>query len=294
VGEDIRLFVESLIGRYGIVKVVTTPYLLVPFIAGLGLFRNRSTASLLGAAATFVISLLVIVFLSLQLRRERGIRAERERIIARYTEAAYLDGPVPYEWENWQETIQVTRHGDSIIEQWLTAKVIGEKPLHVLWFAQYQSEGTVVRDSQRRRVQVRISSFSEETGNRTPGARYDTTYQWGQNKLRVYLHFDQPIQPGSIVRLYVRWVWPAYYAHVLDGNVDKVEWSLRWTRIRQITSTVTFDKHCHLDGRLTVRAYEGSPVPRVTPQNGNVTVVAEYSPGDVQRKVGYWLDGSRP
>lgn len=291
--EDITRIVEALVQRYGTFRVVASPYILVSLLSGLGLLRNAQTAYTIGVCAIVFTSFVLATAFGLALRLERNARRGRERIILRLSETVSEVQGDPYRFVSWDETTLVGRRGDTTIDQYVRIEVSGDQPLRVLWRGTQKTSG-VVSSAERRKVTVRMASFNEENGERRIGADHDIEYFWREDVLLAYLYFSEPILPGSIVLLYTRWVWPEFYADLVDGGRDVVEWvRKRPVSIDHIKLRMIFDRSAGITRPLSVRPRQGSPSPRQERRgDGSIEVTVEYTGPQITERVGFFLDNA--
>ena len=213
--DDLQRFLDYLITKYGVLRVLLGPFAAIGLLAGAGIITGGGV-SLAATAGGIFIALVIITALSLQLRSARHLSAERARIVNFYTQQfAQSDGPYSFTIEDWDERVTINKHGDAVLERWVTIKVEDEN-LYSIWSGAYTQAD--VNDAQRRRVKVEARGFDENNGSRILGARYDVTSKWEGKKIRLFVHFERPASAGEIVRIWLRWEWPTYYEGLLNGR----------------------------------------------------------------------------
>ena len=220
--DEIQRFLESLLANYGVGRVLLGPFALITLLAGLGLV-NGGTSAFVGVGLSLFVAVVIISALTLQLRSNRELLRERARIVNLYTERFVLRESQSYSVEDWDESVVITKNGDTKLEKWVTIRV-GSDSLYSAW-TWIQEAGKSSTDqisrSERRRFTFEARSFNEQ---RALGARYDVTSEWNGNKIQLFIHFEQPAQAREIVRIWMRWEWPRYYKNLLEGDTAIVDW----------------------------------------------------------------------
>jgi hypothetical protein len=261
---DVQRFVEALINRYGIWRVILAPYGLVPVLGALGVVFDRRTAALLGTAGAIFVSFLLVVWLSFQLHRERACNQDQVKLINSYVDLLLEDRPLAFEYDDWEEYVTVGRNGDTTVEQFATLRVTEPaKPMSVFWVALYQSAGPLLSDTGRRRVVVTADRFTPVgPHDRKLGARCETTQRWeAGNRLRLVVHLTEPLELGDLAHLHLHWTWPGFYRDLVGGGRDVIEWTTK-VGARSLRSSVTFNPECMLPHGLEIVPYAGTPAPR--------------------------------
>ncbi|MCK2216099.1 hypothetical protein MF672_020180 [Actinomadura sp. ATCC 31491] len=291
--EDVRRFIEALITKYGVWRVATGPFLLVPILAALGLVAGGSTVSVIAASLTLLISVILVVALAQQLRTERRRRAERDKVITRLVGIlAASDKPAPYAYRTWDEHVVVSRHGDTVIDQWKEVVVEQGQELSILWAGTEQSAGRPT-ETERRKIEVFACNFTDTPQGRRDGADYDLVEVWQENALVIYLPLDQPIQEGRRLKIHITWVWPGFYRHLVEGGRDDVFWLSKRAKLQNLTFSMTFGPSCGLDRELRIRPFPGCPAPRQQLRADRSLVIdGAYGPKGVPPRAGFTLDNS--
>lgn len=284
--DDLQQFIDSLIAKYGVFRVLLAPFGVIGLFAGVGLITT-GTASLVAVFLGLFMAVVVIGALSLQLRTTRRLLAERTRIVNLYTgRFARSIESYAYVIEDWDESVTVSKNGDTTLEKWVTIQV-GDEDLYSVWSWIYKRNP--VGNAERNRVKVEARSFDE---NRELGARYDVTSAWEGNRVQLFVHFEQPAHAGQIVRIWLRWEWPEYYNGLLAGEIDVVEW-LMHRPTKRIATKMLFDTSCKIRSAFHVTPHADCPVPQQTINPDKSLIVAiEYSDVPVDTRIGFRLDGS--
>jgi hypothetical protein len=293
---DFQRFLEQLVMRYGLWRVVLAPYSLVPVLSGLGIVFDLRLAVFLGSISLTAVSFVLIVWLSYRLRVERHVNQDLERVTNNYAEIMLSTRPVPFQYELWEEYIVVGRGGDAVIEQYLTIRVVKRtKPVHIVWVKQHQSSRLPMSDLQHRRVSVtarRFAPFAEH--GRRHGAGHITTLRWeAGNKLCAMIHLDEPLQFDDLVHLHLRWIWPGYFRELVRGGRDVIDWRVP-AGITGLACSLTFREDCGLREGLDLTPYAGTPIPRYhATREGRITISLDYKDATAGRKLGLHLDATR-
>lgn len=286
--DDFQRFLDSLVTDYGVLRVLLGPFVAIGILAGTGIITGGAV-SFLATGLSLFIALIVITALSLQLRSTRDLLAERARVVNLYTDRfAGSVGPTAFSVEDWDETVTINKRGDAVLERWYAIKV-GDENLYSIWSGIYS--GFEVRDSERRRVRAQARGFDEQ---RCLGAKYDVTSEWEGSRIRLYIHFEQPAPAREIVRIWIRWVWPGYYSHLLAGEKDVVEWWMHRPS-KRINARMVFEKGCAVDDGFNITPYRGCPMPKQEKQpDGGLVITAKYEDVKTETKMGFWIDSSNP
>jgi hypothetical protein len=287
VWEDFQRFLDYLIKQYGIGPVMLAPFGTIAVLAGAGVI----TGGAVSLAATGLGLFVAVVFISalyVQLRGTRQLLVQRARVLARYTDRfARSFESYAFQIVDWNESVIVGKRGDTVLEKWVTIEV-GDEELYSVWSWVYARDE--VSAAERRRVRIEARGFDE---NGTFGARYDVTEQWEGNRVKLFIHFEQPARAHQTVRVWIRWEWPRYYSSLLDGDIAVVEW-LMHRPAKRVSTRIVFDRACKLGGELRVTPHQECPVPTQhrTPDDGIEIRIAYFdvTPG---AKIGFTLDGSR-
>lgn len=282
---DVQEFVDSLITRYGVTRVLLGPVAVISLLTGMGLLTQGTKALLAGSAALFV-AVVVISALALQLRAADNLLSERARIVNLYTRrfARHLES-YAYAIEDWDERVTIEKNGDTTLEKWATLR-IGDEDLYSVWTWIFKRGE--VSDAQRRRVRVEARSFDEQG---SLGARYDVTQSWGGNRVQLFVHFEHPAKAHSIVRIWLHWEWPRYYKELLSGATDTVEW-LMHRPTKRIATTMIFSKTCNLRNDFYITPFEGCIIPsQVRAPDNALSIEVEYLDVPVETPIGFTLDG---
>lgn len=285
--DDIQGFIESMLEKYGLFKIVIGPYLVVSTLCGLGFLTRSTVVTFIAVALSFLSTLILLVYTSWQWRNSHAVLVERTRTLNRYIDRFVRNlESTAFSIEDWEEKVTVSRHGNTVIERWITIKV-GSETLYSIWTANYKASTRPILESHRRRVAAQARDFN----GRELGARYDVHDEWRSNKHRLFVHFNEPAEPGEELNLWLRCSWPAFSEDVLAGIASPVEWKLR-RPAKRISSTVTFDKSSGVKGAFSIRPHRGSPRPtqEVLPDK-SVAITVEYSDVKPGSLVGYTLDG---
>jgi hypothetical protein len=169
---EVQGFIETLLDRYGLWKVLTGPFALIGMLGALGLATRNNTTSLIAVILSFFFALVLIVFFAYQWRSTSAGMADRARTLTRYAERFIRQADYQaFAITDWRESVTVGRNGDSTIERWITISV-GAHELYSCWSANYSTTTSELAGSQKRRIKVEARSFDE---NRQLGARYDVT-----------------------------------------------------------------------------------------------------------------------
>jgi hypothetical protein len=291
--EEIGQFIEAMIEKYGLWKVITAPFVVVPILASFGLVVNASTASFLAITFAFFVSFILTAVFGMRLRTERRNRQEGERTIMRLTETVIAEEVgTTYRWETWSQHVVVSKGGDTTVEDWRTLRVNDNAQLRVVW-AGLEKTGGPLMPQQRRSVRVEAYDFTEAGGRREIGIRYDLAKVWHDRDqaLVVYLCFDRALDAGKVVNVYLVWRWPGYYRELVAGGQDKVFFESKRGSVRKIELEMTFDKTCGLKDEMRIQAYPGCPVPnRLFRGDGSMTLNVTYGPDHIPLSAGFTLD----
>lgn len=284
--DDLQRFLDYLITKYGVLRVLLGPFAVVGLLAGAGIITGGGI-SLAATGAGLFIALVIITALSLQLRSARHLSAERARIVNFYIHRLTQSyEPYSFTIEDWDENVTINKHGDAVLERWVTIKVADEK-LYSIWSGAYTQAD--VNDALRRRVKAEARGFDEDNGNRVLGARYDVTSDWEGKKIRLFVHFERPASAGETVRIWLRWEWPTYYEGLLNGRTDIVEWSMH-RPTKHVAAKLVFDKATHAKG-FRITPYARCPMPKQEPQpDGGLMVSTEYRDIEPDTTVGFRID----
>ena len=284
--DDLQRFLDYLITKYGVLRVLLGPFAVIGLLAGAGIITGGGV-SLAATLAGLFIALVIITALSLQLRSARHLLAERARIVNFYIHRlAQSKEPYSFTIEDWDENVTINKHGDAVLERWVTIKVVDEK-LYSIWSGAYTQAD--VNDALRRRVKAEARGFYEDNGSRVLGARYDVTSEWDGKRIRLFVHFERPASAGETVRIWLRWEWPTYYEGLLNGQTDIVEWSMH-RPTKHIAGKLVFDKASH-EKSFHITPYTGCPMPKQEPQpDGGLVISAEYHRIQPETTVGFRLD----
>jgi hypothetical protein len=289
VWDDLQRFLDYLIKQYGIGRIVLAPFATIAILAGAGLITGGAVSFVATGFGLFV-ALVLISALSLQLRSTRQLSIQRARVLGRYTERfARSIESYAFQIVDWDERVVVSKHGDTVLEKWVTIEV-GDEELDSVWSGIYANGGEVSA-SERRRVRVEARGFDE---NGIHGARYDVTQEWEGSRVKLFIHFEQPARPHQIVRLWIRWEWPGYYRNLLSGDTAVVEW-LMHRPTKRVAAKIIFDKTCGLREELRITPYQGCPTPTQhrTPDKG-IEINIEHLDVVTEVKVGFTVDSSGP
>jgi len=296
--DDISRFVEILIDKYGLWRVITAPFVVVPILAAFGIVAGPEAASLLAIGTAFLVSFIIMIAMGAQLRRSRSLHLEQERTIMRLTETVIAEEVgATYVWEQWRQRVTISNNGDSIVEDWRTLRVNNDAELRVIWAA-LEKTGGHLSLRQRRSVKVDAFDFSEADGGRMVGVQYDLARVWDDREqaLVVYVCFSRPLLAGQTKNVLFVWRWPGYYRELMAEGRDEVFFQCRRGTAREITLDMIFDKDCSLKREMRVQAYEQCPAPeqRLHP-DGSLTLHVTYGPENIPKLAGFTLDnGNQP
>jgi hypothetical protein len=286
--DDLQRFLDYLLREYGISRVLLAPFATIGLLVGVGVVTGQTSAFLATGISLFI----AVVFISaqsLELKATRQLLGQRARVLNRYTDR-FSRSIESYAFmiEDWDENVVVSKHGDTVLERWVTIEV-GDEELYSVWSAIYMHGE--ISASDRRRVRVESRGF-DENGNQ--GARFDVTKRWDGNRLQLFVHFEQPAQAHQTVRLWIRWEWPRYYKDLLDGDTAVVEW-LMHRPTKRVATKITFDRSCKLSDNLRVTPYQGAATPRQAKTLDKGTEIAvEYLSVTTGMRFGFTLDGRGP
>jgi hypothetical protein len=287
VWNDLQRFLDYLLREYGISRVLLAPFATIAILVGAGLVTGRTSAFVATGISLFI-AVVFISALSLELKATRQLLGQRARVLNRYTDrfSRSIESNA-FVIEDWDEKVVVSRHGDTVLERWVTIEV-GDEELYSVWSAIYMHGEVTASDP--RRVKVESRGF-DENGN--PGARHDITKKWDGNRLQLFIHFEQPAQAHQTVRLWIRWEWPRYYKDLLDGDTAVVEWMMH-RPTKRVATKITFDPSCKLSDNLRITPYQGAVTPRQarTPDKGT-EIAVEYLSVTTGMRFGFTLDGRR-
>jgi hypothetical protein len=288
VWDDLQRFLNYLLRQYGISRVLLAPFATIAILVGAGLVTG-GTSAFVATGISLFIAVVFISALSLELKATRQLLGQRARVLNRYTDR-FSRSIESYAFmiEDWDEKVVVSRHGDTVLERWVTIEV-GDEELYSVWSAIYMHGE--VSAAERRRVRVESRGF-DENGNQ--GARYDVTQRWDGNRLQIFIHFEQPAQAHQTVRLWIRWEWPRYYKSLLDGDTAVVEW-LMHRPTKRVATKITFDQSCGLGHNLRITPYQGAVAPSQarTPDRG-LEIAVEYLTVATGSRFGFTLDARSP
>jgi hypothetical protein len=286
VWDDLQQFLDYLITQYGVLRVLLGPFAVIGLLAGAGIITGGGV-SLIATGASLFIALVIITVLSLQLRAARHLAADRAKVANYYIhQFTQIDGPYSFTIEDWDEKVSINKHGDAVLERWVTIKVEDQK-LYCIWSGAYTQAD--VNDALRRRVKAEARGFHENDGSRVLGARYDVTSEWEGKKIRLYVFFERPASAGDTVRIWLRWEWPTYYEDLLNGRTDIVEWSMH-RPTKHIAGKLIFDKASHVE-KFHITPYVGCPMPKQELHpDGGLMVSAEYHDIEPETTVGFRID----
>lgn len=274
-------FLDALIQKYGVRRVLLAPFVAMAATSAFGLVRDSNVAAFIAALASAFVAVVLIIYFGIGWRNTRVALAERTRTLTRYVDrfARTAEPPFAFSIGDWEEQVVVGCRGDTVIERWITV-VVGPQEIFSCWTSNYAFASGEMTPAQRRRVVVLARSFDS---SRKLGARYDLTYEWEQNAQRILIHFDQPVSAGETVRIWVRWSWPGYYRSLLDGTAENVEWKM-CRPANRINASIRFEKSAKLRDKLKITQYSpnGSYVVSRSPNttsspDGSVVVEAEYT-----------------
>jgi len=290
--DDVQRFLDYLITQYGVGRVILAPFSIIGLLAAVGVITGGSV-SFIAVGSSIFVAIVFISTLSLQLRRVSELLRERTRVVNLYTDRFVRSESRAYTVEDWDEFVTVNRNGDTTLEKWITIRV-GDEDLYSAWSWVYKTgiwKSSQIGASERRRIKVEARGFDE---NRNLGARYDVTQEWEDNRLQLFIHFEDTAPAGAIVRVWIRWVWPRYYKALFDGGTEVVEW-LMHRQAKRISTTMSFDPKCAPKGNFNISPHTGCPVPAQTrTPDGRVMITAEYLAVPVGVKFGFKLDGRAP
>jgi hypothetical protein len=285
--------IESMIGRWGLWKVVIAPYILLAPLGGYGVISKTPVLFTGALALTFFDLLAIIVSLGVQLRRRRAELADRARTLTWYVDK-FVRAPdhLAFHIDDWFEDTTVGKNGDAFIERWITL-IVGEHELFSCWTATYPSTGARLSNSMRRKVKVEARAFAMTNSGRELGAHYDVTYEWEEDKQRAFIHFGQTRAPGETVRLWVRWRWPQYYRALLEGATEPFEWIMH-RPAGKLRAEITFSKAARVKNPPRVTPFTGCPRPELRDSSDGATVVTfEQVNLPANTPVGFTLDTAR-
>jgi hypothetical protein len=290
---EVERLLESLISRYGLLRVLLAPYSLALPLSGLGLLQDRAQAIAFGTTSLFVASVLIIIALVRSIKVLQRRNSERQDIINDYVDLVLSTRSRPFTWELWEEYQTIGRGGDVVIEQYLTLRVVKKTPLHVAWIAVYQSSDSPLSPKQRKKITASARKFAPDgVGGRRIGANYRSTQRWEDNRLRVMIHLDTPLRYGDIARIHMRWTWPGFYRSLLNGGRDAAEWATDREKITHLVASLTFKDECRLRRGLEITPFPQTPDPRYhATQEGAIQIDLEDK--DISaavRKIGLGLD----
>jgi hypothetical protein len=288
---EIEHFIEALLEKYGLWRVLTGPFLVIAVVGGFGLITNRGAASIVAVSFGYFIATVLILYFALKWRSADRQASERARSLTEYAERTMRQNKeLSFSITEWDEKAIISKNGDTIIERRITLEV-GAQDLHSCWTANYSTSGGELSAREKHEVLVQARSISESG---ELGARYDLTDSWEGTKQRIYIHFERPAPSGSTVRIWVRWSWPAFFRHLLRGGVEQVEWNFH-RPMRSLSATMTFDSSCRLKSLFPVTSYPNCPAPTQERNNpdGSLEIRATYNNVAEDTTVGFRLDGSQ-
>lgn len=284
---EIQSFIESLLEKYGLWRVLIGPFLVIGVVGGFGLITNRGAASFVAVMLSFAIAILLIIFLALQWRTLATTLRARDKILTRYADRFVKSSANDtFSIEDWRETAIVGRAGDASIERRITL-LAGAEGLYTVCITNYSTSADELTLSRRRKVKVQARSFNEQD---ELGARYDLTTNWIGSRQRAFIHFHNPVPANTIVRIWVQCEWPRLCTSVLNGQPSVIEWKFR-RDIKRLAATMIFEKYFGVPGPLSITAFQGSVTPNQVVQADRSTVVSvEYLNLPKDSTVGFLVD----
>jgi len=283
-GSEIQRFLDHLITRYGVGRILIAPFVAIGALAGAGIITTGAAPAIAVVCVVFV----AVVFMSalvLQLRTTRELLEQRTIFVNYYAQILKRDVTFDsFAIEDWREEVRVTKNGNTVLEKWVTIK-IGSNDINFVWSTVWTAYG--VDDDNRRQFKAEARRINQDG---SLGVRYDVTKIWVSNKVELFIHFGEFVTAHKQLRIWIRWEWPTYYKSLLDGGTATVQWLMR-RHVKSVRSRMIFDKSCRIRDNFQISSYDDGIMPgQERMPDGSIEISVEYTDVPVGTRFGFMLD----
>jgi uncharacterized membrane protein (Fun14 family) len=290
VWESFVEFLEDLIRRYGLIKLLLGFSGFATALIGLALGFHLSGAVKIGLAGAFVIVLLLLACLSLIIDRHR-LRSRMNdgtEVLNRYgDEIVGRQDSDSFDIKDWRDEQHIDKNGDTTIYRRFTL-VVKNQPLLTFWHVM-QMDTKRQDTGYRKKFTIDVRTFNPNTLE--PGGNLLFTRRWEtEHTVRVFVHLRRPAEPGKEVHVYFEVFWPEYAKEMLESrNGDDVVWTFR-RKVDRLQAKFSFAKQLRLRNKFALEALDGSQEPKQTHgPDGSINIEFEANQPPKDTKVGFLI-----
>lgn len=253
-------YLEDLVRRYGLVKILIGLATLAGALLGLGIVVNGETLIRFSGGLIIIVLLFTCLALIIDRRRLYRDNADTVEVLDRYgREIKARLTPEAFSIKEWREEQHLSKGGDTTLCRWFTL-VVGPQPVQTFW---HRVSMTTPRTDfkYKRKLKVEARTFDE---NLQIGVRMPTTEMWEQHVVTLFIHLDRAYQPGETVRVFLNIFWPQFNKELIDRNlVDPTEWEFH-REVGRFQFMMSFDKSVRIRRNLTITPFPSTPAPTQT------------------------------
>lgn len=238
----------------GFKKLVWIPIGLVTFLGAFGITAKSDGLRFTTIVIGYVTLCLVILILLLDRRVRRRENRRKSILLNKYMDRVYLEQAESrdlFEYLEWDEEVFIAPDGSAEIFRWCTIQV-GTRAIPAIWSKCIQTDSQD-DNSHRKEPIVKCASFHETpssesaTANKEVGARLLVTHHWrGRGEQIAYAHFDEPLEPGEVIRVVFHFSWPQFSEHLFEQGFEQMYWKFG-KMVHAFRATLTFDARCQTE-----------------------------------------------
>ncbi|OBL00874.1 hypothetical protein A5646_20510 [Mycobacterium sp. 1245499.0] len=287
-------FLEDLIRRFGLIKLIFGFTGFASALIGLALGFHLSSEVKIGLAGVFVIVVLLLTCLALIIDRHRlrSRMTEGTDVLNRYgDEIVSRQDSDSFDIKEWRDEQYVDKNGDTTIRRWFTL-VVRNQPLQTFWHVMVMDS---LQDNINYRKKLTIDAKTFDPNTLEPGVNFLYTRRWeGQHSVRLFVHLDRPYAPGEEVRVLLQVFWPEYLLKLLESKQgDDFEWIFR-RKVDQLRVTFVFAKRLGIEDKFATKPFPGSQEPKQTiGPDGTMKVEFEANHPPMNASVGFKIQRTK-
>ncbi len=284
----------------GFKKLFFIPVGLATLLGAFGVLKDSGGLRIATILIVYLTLTLIIIVLLLDMRIRRRDSRKKSILLNRYTDRAYLEQVQSadlFEYLEWDEEIFIAPDGTAKIRRWCTIKV-GTKAIPVIWSKCIKTDAAD-NSSNPEVPTVRCTGFHGpilqgghliNKADRQPGARMLTTQHWGVRGEQIaYAHFDDPLEPGEIVRVSFEFDWPKFSEQLFSDGSERMHWKFG-KKVHTFCAKLTFEPKCN-GKEFRISPYGAVPEPQIDVRaDGQVTILYEPFSPPRSDKFGFKID----
>jgi len=287
--DDLRSWLDKTVEGRDPVRLALIPISAIVALGSVGIISDTRALLIAAVVGVIFVSLCVIAYEAMEVRRLRRSLAERNRVLYQLAEEMFVPRANSHVTRLWDQNISINENGDAVSERWQTIQV-GESGMG--WFSANFYKADQYAMSARDRSRVRASAY-DVNGVKDVGVKLDTFESWTGNHCRMIVRFKDRLSANEVFTILVRLVWPGWFKELLAGDKDIMEWTSGTGAIDRLVATISFSSDCKVADRMRVTPHRGSLAPTLHKQSdGSLVIRAEYTNIEPQSPVGFTLDAA--